>query len=69
MEGEGPGWVSQSCEKKTAVEDSYKLWAADSCEGNGLRVFRVRRQTARFRAVGCTSCGGGAEGHDWSSQS
>ena len=55
MEGEGHDWVSQNCEKKTAVEDSYKLWAADSCEGNGLRAFRVRRQIARFRAVGCRS--------------
>ena len=55
MDGEGHDWVSQSCGKKIAVEDSYKLWAADSCEGGGGRVFRVRRQIARFRAVGCRS--------------
>ena len=66
MEGEGHDWVSQSCEKKTAVEHSYKLWTADSCEGNGLRVLGVRRQMSRFRAVGCRSCGGGVgEGPDW----
>ena len=57
MDGDGHDWVSQSCGRKIAVEDSYKLWAADSCEGGGGRVFRVRRQIARFRAVGCRSLG------------
>jgi hypothetical protein len=32
VEGEGHDWVSKICEKKTAVENSYMLWAADSCE-------------------------------------
>ena len=39
MKGEEHDRVSQSCGKKIAVEDSYKLWAADSCEGGGGRVF------------------------------
>ena len=39
MKGEGHDRVSQSCGKKIAVEDSYKLWAADSCEGGCGSVF------------------------------
>ena len=39
MKGEGHDRVSQSCGKKIAVEDGYKLWAADGCEGDGGRVF------------------------------
>ena len=35
MDGEGHDWVSQSCGTNIAVEASYKLWAADSCEGGG----------------------------------